>query len=161
MFTRDEAGLPRNWSPSANIPAVAQQARQSAARLLALLAVIRLHTVKVESAARCTLSLATHMCVFRAIWLSYARCPHVLLDRLSTLQLVQQPNVGRNPVKANPCTEPDLRPLIDSAESSQEHRQTCCRSKYSTAALLYLLPHACISNVQTPCATSPQLKPGA
>ena len=50
VFTRDEQGLPRNWSPSANIPAIAQQARQSAAKLLALLAVIRLHSAKVISA---------------------------------------------------------------------------------------------------------------
>ena len=49
VFTRDEQGLPCNWSPSANIPAIAQQARQSAAKLLALLAVIRLHSVKVEA----------------------------------------------------------------------------------------------------------------
>ena len=48
VFTRDEQGLPRNWSPSANIPLIAQQARQAAAKLLALLAVIRLHTVKVR-----------------------------------------------------------------------------------------------------------------
>jgi len=47
VFARDEQHMPRNWSPSANIPAIAQQARQSAARLLALLAVIRLHSVKV------------------------------------------------------------------------------------------------------------------
>lgn len=48
VFARDEQGLPRNWSPSANIPNIAQQARQSAARLLAMLAVIRLHATKVD-----------------------------------------------------------------------------------------------------------------
>lgn len=60
VFTRDEQGLPRNWSPSANIPTIAQQARQSAARLLALLAVIRLHTVKgpEDKIERALLSLA-------------------------------------------------------------------------------------------------------
>ena len=47
VFARTEQGLPRNWSPSANIPHIAQQARQSAARLLAMLAVIRLHATKV------------------------------------------------------------------------------------------------------------------
>lgn len=47
VFARNEQGLPRNWSPSANIPHIAQQARQSAARLLAMLAVIRLHAIKV------------------------------------------------------------------------------------------------------------------
>ena len=51
VFARDEQGLPRNWSPSANIPLIAQQARQSAARLLAMLAVIRLHATKVHSCA--------------------------------------------------------------------------------------------------------------
>lgn len=53
VFARDEQHMPRNWSPSANIPAIAQQARQSAARLLALLAVIRLHSVKVCSLLQC------------------------------------------------------------------------------------------------------------
>ncbi len=57
VFARDEQHMPRNWSPSANIPAIAQQARQSAARLLALLAVIRLHSVKVcVLSFDCTLS---------------------------------------------------------------------------------------------------------
>ena len=49
VFTRDDQVLPRNWTPKANIPAVAQQARQSAAKILALLAVIRLHAAKVNS----------------------------------------------------------------------------------------------------------------
>ncbi|DBA68461.1 hypothetical protein WJX79_008695 [Trebouxia sp. C0005] len=60
VFARDEQHMPRNWSPSANIPAIAQQARQSAARLLALLAVIRLHAVKgaEDKVERALLSLA-------------------------------------------------------------------------------------------------------
>lgn len=70
VFTRDEQGLPRNWSPSANIPTIAQQARQSAARLLALLAVIRLHTVKVPSNLICIISLvssvAAHATILRS-----------------------------------------------------------------------------------------------
>lgn len=48
VFTKDEQGLPRNWTPKANIPAVALQARQSAAKLLAMLAVLRLHAAKVS-----------------------------------------------------------------------------------------------------------------
>ncbi|KAL3156977.1 hypothetical protein ABBQ38_001233 [Trebouxia sp. C0009 RCD-2024] len=60
VFARNEQGLPRNWSPSANIPLVAQQARQSAARLLAMLAVIRLHATKTseDRVERALLSLA-------------------------------------------------------------------------------------------------------
>ena len=42
VFSRDEAGLPRAWGPSANVPAAAREARLAAARVLALLAVLRL-----------------------------------------------------------------------------------------------------------------------
>ena len=42
MFSRDEAGLPRAWGPAANVPAAARDARLAAARVLALLAVLRL-----------------------------------------------------------------------------------------------------------------------
>ncbi|KAK9834006.1 hypothetical protein WJX81_002422 [Elliptochloris bilobata] len=42
VFSRDEAGLPRSWGPSANVPAAARDARLAAARVLAQLAVLRL-----------------------------------------------------------------------------------------------------------------------
>ena len=42
VFSRDEAGLPRTWGASANIPAVNAAARLAAAQLLAQLALLRL-----------------------------------------------------------------------------------------------------------------------
>lgn len=42
VFQRDDAGMPRNWPPSADVPAVTAAARAAAARLLAQLAVVRM-----------------------------------------------------------------------------------------------------------------------
>lgn len=42
VFSRDEGGLPRSWGPRADVPGAAAEARAASARLLALLAVMRL-----------------------------------------------------------------------------------------------------------------------
>ena len=48
VFNRDEHDMPRTWGTRANIPAAAQQARQAALQVLALLAVTRLAPGKVR-----------------------------------------------------------------------------------------------------------------
>ena len=48
VFNKDEHDMPRTWGTRANIPAAAQQARQAALLVLALLAVTRLTPGKVR-----------------------------------------------------------------------------------------------------------------
>lgn len=55
VFSKDETGMMRSWSPSANIPAANQKAREAAAHLLAQLAVIRLDSKQVEFLNLCSL----------------------------------------------------------------------------------------------------------
>ena len=55
VFNKDEHDMPRTWGTRANIPAAAQQARQAALQVLALLAVTRLAPGKVRvSVHSCT-----------------------------------------------------------------------------------------------------------
>lgn len=51
VFSRDEAGMPRSWGPRADVPGAAAEARTAAARLLALLAIVRLDVPAPAAAA--------------------------------------------------------------------------------------------------------------
>ena len=63
VFTKDDNDMPRSWSPKVNIPAIAQDAKQAAAKVLALLAVIRGDDLQVYRACPCNLVLLEFVAV--------------------------------------------------------------------------------------------------